>query len=65
MAHTHHYETIRRMSLTNEVKNLGIEGSELRICKECESETIFLLVKGNWIAMHEEHVSNGKDILMA
>lgn len=65
MAHTHNFETVRRMSITGEVRDLGIEGSELRVCNECECETVFLLVKGKWIAMSDEHAGSEKDILLA
>lgn len=65
MSHTHDYETIKRMSVSSEASGLGIEGAELRRCRECECETVFLLGRGKWFALHEECEGSGKDILLA
>ncbi len=65
MAHVHDYDTIKRISVSSEIRELGIERAEMRRCKQCECETIFLEVKGKWVAMHEECVRSEQDILLA
>lgn len=66
MKHVHRYEPIAHPGVTSEVRDLGIQGAELRKCKTCQKEMPFVLIKkGTWVPLFDEREGSEQDILLA
>lgn len=65
MGHNHDFETIEKMNISKQARDNGIEGAEVRKCKGCDHEAIFLKANGKWIPMLDEGEQSEKDILLA
>lgn len=64
--HTHNFETITHRGITDEAMENGIQAAEVRRCKKCNHEALFLMNrKGHWFPLFEEEESNERDILLA
>lgn len=64
--HIHNFETITHHGVTNEAIENGIQAAEVRRCKKCQKEVLFLENrKGQWFPLFEEEESNEKEILLA
>ena len=65
MAHKHEYETVERHAVSAEAREKGVEAAEIRKCKGCGHEAVFLHVKGDWVLLYDETQQSEKDILLA
>lgn len=65
MKHRHEYESVYHPALTLEAKALGIKAAEIRKCKTCQKETVFVLTKNEWFPLFEDQESEERDILLA
>lgn len=64
--HTHNFETITHRGITDEARENGIQAAEIRSCKRCKLEAIFLMNKrGEWFPLFEGEEANERDILLA
>jgi hypothetical protein len=65
MEHRHNYETVSRPAVSPEARELGVRGTELRKCKDCEKVMPFVLIHEKWIPLFEDSETGEKDILLA
>lgn len=65
MVHKHEYETVERHAVSAEARAKGIEGAEIRKCKDCGHEAVFLHVQGDWLLLFDETEKSGKSIQLA
>lgn len=66
MKHTHKYEPLSHYGVTDEVKVLGIQSAEIRKCRKCGQQMIFVQTKkGDWVPLFEETEYGAQNILMA
>lgn len=64
--HTHNFEAISHRGVTDEARENGIQAAEIRRCRRCKVESIFLMnKKGDWFPLFEEEEMNERDILLA
>lgn len=64
MGHEHDYETVERHAVSTQARAKGIEGAEIRKCKNCGHEAVFLHVQGDWLLLFDESTKSGKSILL-
>ncbi|MCL4491184.1 MAG: hypothetical protein M1510_04635 [Nitrospirae bacterium] len=66
MKHGHKYEPLFHHGVTSDVMELGIQAAEIRKCKKCEKQAVFVLTKkGRWVPLLDEQEAEGKDVLLA
>jgi hypothetical protein len=66
MTHKHKYEALSHHGISSEIMELGIQAAEIRKCKSCDKETVFVLTKKDqWVPLFDEGESEEKDILLA
>ncbi|GAB4389623.1 MAG: hypothetical protein Kow0025_16150 [Thermodesulfovibrionales bacterium] len=63
--HRHDYEPVFHPSLTQEARELGLKGAEIRKCKTCGKEMPFVWIREDWVPLFEETERSEKDILLA
>lgn len=64
--HIHTFETVTHHGVSDEARENGIQAAEVRRCKKCEKEVLFLEnKKGLWFPLFEEEGSNEREILLA
>jgi len=65
MDHKHQYETVFRHSVTPKPAELGIKAAEVRECKQCGKEMIFVYIGDEWAPLFEDVEREEQDILLA
>lgn len=63
--HIHNFETVTHHGVSDEAIENGIQAAEVRRCKKCQKEVLFLEnKKGRWFPLFEGE-SNESEILLA
>ena len=63
--HRHEYESIYHPSPSAEAKALGIKAAEIRKCKICQKEMVFVLTKNEWFPLFEDQAFEEQGVLLA
>ncbi|MCI0468501.1 MAG: hypothetical protein L0Y62_00365 [Nitrospirae bacterium] len=65
MKHKHEYEPVFHPTPSLKAKEIGIKAIEIRRCKTCQRELIFISSKGENFPLYEDKDTSEQDILMA
>lgn len=65
MKHKHEFEAVYHPTPTAEAKALGVKSAEIRKCKTCDKEMIFVLAKNKWFPLFEYQEPEEQGVLLA
>jgi|GEM_PF-820296 hypothetical protein len=63
--HKHQYEPEYHPGVSSQARALGIRAIEVRRCKLCQKQMVFVQVDNEWLPLFEDRELSAEDILLA